>query len=236
EKKGYILGASILGDRAGEIISQIQTIKSLHINMGKLSGVIHPYPTYSEVLVKIGKKVYVDNLLNQPVVKTFNKAKAGEIPAERVAIYGAATAAGIGIANMAIQNNIKPKLGVENGRLKEMPSTPNAVSSQTISKDKYVQALPYAGDRQQSEKCLVGMLKGYQDVEIVQHEERYIHAVAKSKLFKFKDDIEFYFNESKQQIEFRSASRVGYSDNGVNRKRYDEMRNRYMSIASHNRR
>src|SRR5690606_32447024 len=75
DKKGHILGATILGDRAGEIISQIQTLKTLDINMGKMSGVIHPYPTYSEVLVKIGKKVMVDNLFNLPPVKTFNQAK-----------------------------------------------------------------------------------------------------------------------------------------------------------------
>ncbi|WP_282021001.1 FAD-dependent oxidoreductase [Planomicrobium okeanokoites] len=236
DKKGYILGASILGDRAGEIISQIQTIKALHINMGKLSGIIHPYPTYSEVLVKIGKKVYVDNLLNQPVVKTFNKARAGELPAEKIGIYGAAAAAGIGIANMAIKNNVKPKLGVKNGRLKEMPITPNAVSSQTKSKDKYVQAFPYIDSKQQAKKCLIGMLKGYQGVEIMQNEDNYIHAVAKSKVFKFKDDLEFYFNDAAQQIEFRSASRVGTSDAGVNRKRYEEMRRRYLSIASHNNR
>lgn len=234
DKKGYILGASILGDRAGEIISQIQTIKSLHINMGKLSGVIHPYPTYSEVLVKIGKKVYVDNLLNQPVVKTFNKARAGELPAEKIGIYGAVAAAGIGIANMAIKNNVKPKLGVQDGRLKEMPITPNAVSSQTKSKDKYVPAFPYADSQQQSKKCLIGMLKGYEGVEIVQEEDNYVHAIAKSKTFKFKDDLEFYFNDGARQIEFRSASRVGASDAGVNRKRYEEMRRRYLSIASHN--
>src|SRR5690606_26112361 len=107
--------------------------------MGKLSGVIHPYPTYSEVLVKIGKKVYVDNLLNQPVVKTFNQARAGELPPEKIALYGGAAAAGIGIASMAVKNNKKPKLGVENGRLTEIPSTPNAVSSQTASKGKFVQ-------------------------------------------------------------------------------------------------
>lgn len=236
DKKGFILGASILGDRAGEIISQIQTLKTLRINMGKLSGVIHPYPTYSEVLVKIGKKVYVDNLLNQPVVKTFNKARAGELPANKIALYGGAAAAGIGIASMAIKNNVQPKLGVEYRRLKEVPSTPNAVSSQTSSQSKYVKAFPYAGDRQQSEKCLIAMLKGYENVEIVQREHLYIHAVAKSKTFKFKDDIEFYFNDVDQQIEFRSQSRVGYSDNGVNRKRYDEMKDRYMSIASHNHR
>lgn len=235
DKKGYILGASILGDRAGEIISQIQTIKSLHINMGKLSGVIHPYPTYSEVLVKIGKKVYVDNLLNQPVVKTFNQAKAGELPAGKIAGYGAAAAAGIGIANMAIKNNVKPKLGVENGRLKKMPSTPNAVSSQSIPKDKYVPALPYNGTKSEAKKNLIGMLKGYEGVEIVQNDENYVYAVATSKKMKFKDDIEFYFNDAAQWIEFRSASRVGYSDNGVNRKRYEEMKNRYNSISKHTR-
>ncbi|TAA70510.1 FAD-dependent oxidoreductase [Planococcus salinarum] len=235
DKKGYILGASILGDRAGEIISQIQTIKSLHINLGKLAGVIHPYPTYSEVLVKIGKKVYVDNLLNQPVVKTFNKAKAGELPAEKIAVYATAAAAGLGLVNMALQNNLKPKLGVENGRLKEVPPTPNAISSQTSSKDKYVEGFPYSGSRADSKKCLIGMLKGFEGVEVLQDDEHYVYAVAKSKAFKFKDDIEFYFNDAAQQIEFRSASRVGVSDSGVNRQRYEEMKRRYLGIASHNR-
>lgn len=235
DKKGYILGASILGDRAGEIISQIQTIKSLHINLGKLAGVIHPYPTYSEVLVKIGKKVYVDNLLNQPVVKTFNKAKAGELPAEKIAVYATAAAAGIGLVNMALKNNLKPKLGVENGRLKEVPPTPNAISSQTSAKDKYVEGFPYSGSRADSKKCLIGMLKGFEGVEIIQDEDYYVYAVAKSKAFKFKDDLEFYFNDAAQQIEFRSASRVGVSDSGVNRQRYEEMKRRYLGIASHNR-
>ncbi len=233
DKKGYVLGATILGDRAGEIISQIQTIKSLHINMGKLSSVIHPYPTYSEVLVKIGKKVFVDNLLNQPVVKTFNKARAGELPKEKVAIAGVAAAAGIGLANFVIQNNFKPKLGVENGRLKEVPSTPNAVSSQTNDSDKQVLAWPYNGSKQQAKKSLIGMLKSYKGIEIKQNDEQYVHAVFTTKGFKFKDDIEFYFNDAAQQIEFRSASRVGYSDWGVNRERYDEMRSRYFNISAH---
>ncbi len=235
DKKGYILGASILGDRAGEIISQIQTLKTLGINMGKLSSVIHPYPTYSEVLVKIGKKVYVDNLLNQPVVKTFNKAKAGELPVGKIGLYGAAAAAGVVIANMAVQNNSKPQLGVKNGRLKEMPSTPNAVSSQTTVKGKFVPAWPYNGSKEQAKKNVLGMLKSYEGVRIVQVSHNYIYAVETSKLMRFKDDIEFYFNDAAQQIEFRSASRVGYSDQGVNRKRYEEMRKRYSSISTHTR-
>jgi pyruvate/2-oxoglutarate dehydrogenase complex dihydrolipoamide dehydrogenase (E3) component/uncharacterized protein (DUF1499 family) len=235
DKKGYVLGASVLGDRAGEIISQIQTIKTLHINMGKLSGVIHPYPTYSEVLVKIGKKVYVDNLLNQPVVKTFNKVKDGELPAEKMAIYGAAAAAGIGIANMAVKNNKKPKLGVKNGYLREVPSTPNAVSSQTHKKDKHVASWPYNGSKAQAKKNLIGMLKSYEGVKIHQNDDNYVYAVATSKVMKFKDDIEFYFNDAAERIEFRSASRIGYSDAGVNRKRYEDMAKRYFSISTHTR-
>ncbi|MGE6369993.1 FAD-dependent oxidoreductase [Planococcus kocurii] len=233
DKKGYILGASILGDRAGEIISQIQTIKTLKINMGKLSGVIHPYPTYSEVLVKIGKKVYVDNLLNQPLVKTFNKAKDGELSVEKMALYGTAAVAGISLANIAIQNSVKPKLGEKNGRLKEMPSSPNAVSSQTTAKDKHVPAWPYNGSKNDAKKSLIGMLKGYEGAEIRQNDENYVYVVVTSKALKFKDDIEFFFNDATQRIEFRSASRVGYSDWGVNRNRYDDMRNRYYSISTH---
>ncbi|AIY05440.1 FAD-dependent pyridine nucleotide-disulfide oxidoreductase [Planococcus sp. PAMC 21323] len=232
DKKGYILGASILGDRAGEIISQIQTIKTLKINMGKLSGVIHPYPTYSEVLVKIGKKVFVDNLLNQPVVKTFNQAKAGELPAKKIGIYGAVATAGIGIANLVLNNNLKPKLGVENGRLKEIPSTPNAISSQTTKQEMHVPAWPYNGNKHMAKQSLLRMLENYEGIKIQQNDGNYVHAVAVSKPLGFKDDIEFYFNDQAERIEYRSASRVGYSDWGVNRERYDDMRGRYFSILA----
>lgn len=69
DRKGRILGASILGDRAGELISELQVLKTLGIPLGKLKDVIHPYPTYSEILVKIAKRVYVDTLLGRPLVK-----------------------------------------------------------------------------------------------------------------------------------------------------------------------
>lgn len=69
DRKGRILGASILGDRAGELISELQVLKTLGIPLGKLKDVIHPYPTYSEILVKIAKRVYVDTLLERPLVK-----------------------------------------------------------------------------------------------------------------------------------------------------------------------
>ena len=45
-----------------------------------------------------------------------------------------------------------------------------------------------------------------------------VHYVETSKVFKFKDDLEFYFEDSNQVIQFRSKSRVGHTDLGVNRK------------------
>lgn len=72
-KKGKVLGTSILGERAGELISEVQVVKTLGLPYRKLAHVIHPYPTYGEALNKVGKSVAVDALLNHPVVKLFRK-------------------------------------------------------------------------------------------------------------------------------------------------------------------
>jgi len=75
DKKGKILGTSILGERAGELISEVQVLKTLGLSYKKLLNVIHPYPTYSEALNKISKSVAVDALFNNPLVKLFRKGK-----------------------------------------------------------------------------------------------------------------------------------------------------------------
>lgn len=69
DRKGRILGASILADRAGELISELQVMKTLGKRLGDFANVIHPYPTYAEVFSKLGKKAKVDQLLNHPIVK-----------------------------------------------------------------------------------------------------------------------------------------------------------------------
>jgi len=73
DSKGKVLGASILADRAGEMIGEIQVVKTFNHNFSKLSNVIHPYPTYGEVFNKIGKKVAIDNILGHPLIKLFRK-------------------------------------------------------------------------------------------------------------------------------------------------------------------
>jgi uncharacterized protein (DUF1499 family) len=60
--------------------------------------------------------------------------------------------------------------------------------------------------------------------KIITEKDDYIHAEYTSALFRFVDDVELYFDKAKKIIHVRSASRVGYGDMGVNRKRVEELR------------
>ena len=64
--------------------------------------------------------------------------------------------------------------------------------------------------------------------KIIELSDIYLHAEFESRIFRFIDDVEFLVNEDKKIIEVRSASRVGYGDFGVNRKRVEMLRNQYL--------
>lgn len=74
---------------------------------------------------------------------------------------------------------------------------------------------------------LLGVLNSFNRVRIVEIEEDYIHAEFVSFIFRFVDDVEFYFDNAKKLIQVRSASRTGYSDLGVNRRRIEEIRKQF---------
>jgi uncharacterized protein (DUF1499 family) len=69
---------------------------------------------------------------------------------------------------------------------------------------------------------LAGIFKSLR-FEIVTQSENYIHGVATSLIFRFKDDVEFFYNQEGSELQFRSESRTGYSDLGVNRKRIQQI-------------
>ena len=63
---------------------------------------------------------------------------------------------------------------------------------------------------------------------ILTKEEDYIRVEYTSRLFRFVDDVEFYFPEE-PVIHVRSASRLGYSDLGANRRRVERIRELFFS-------
>ena len=61
-------------------------------------------------------------------------------------------------------------------------------------------------------------------VRIVEQTGGYLHAEYRSRLFRFVDDLELQLRADQRIIAVRSASRLGYSDFGVNRRRVETLR------------
>lgn len=125
---------------------------------------------------------------------------------------------------MIAKNTMTPSgLGVKNGQLAPMPNSPNAVSSQTKDEKKKVEPFPFKGNLKATKDAVKRMLLTYGNIEIRTKEINYIHAVSTTPLMRYHDDLEFYFDEKAGLVHFRSASRIGYSDMGLNRERYNRL-------------
>ncbi len=109
--------------------------------------------------------------------------------------------------------------GVTDGRLATCGSAPNCVSSAELRKAYRVPAMGYEGSSRSIRELILKVLRGWPHTTIVRAGESYILAECKSRWFGFVDDLEIYIDEKEERIQFRSASRVGYSDLGANRKR-----------------
>ena len=107
------------------------------------------------------------------------------------------------------------------------PDTPNCVSSLAEDKKHFIEPISYQGENAVAQHELLGVLKYFKRVRMVRVEEDYIHAEFVSFIFRFVDDVEFYFDNAKNLIQVRSASRTGYSDLGVNRRRVEEIRKQF---------
>lgn len=132
---------------------------------------------------------------------------------------------------MFMQCSTVPKMkhGGTGRELLPCPKSPNCVSSLSEDESHYVKPLAYEVTVEKAKQKLIGVISSMKRSEIVTAEDNYLHATFFSFLFRFVDDVEFYFDDDRKIIHVRSASRTGYSDLGVNRKRVEEIRKRFMS-------
>jgi len=132
----------------------------------------------------------------------------------------------------ANKNSAVPStLGVKEGALAPLPDSPNAVSSQTDQAAKRVESLPYSGTLEETKTLVKKAAAEFGGAQILAEKPDYLHMVFTVPVIPFKDDVEFYFSERDRVVHYRSASRVGYSDLGVNRKRYERLRSLYEQAA-----
>ncbi len=119
-------------------------------------------------------------------------------------------------------------LGVRDGRLAPCPKSPNCVSTDSSMDEKHrMEPILYTTSLAEARDRLAEILRGMPRTRVVTLEEDYLHAECRSRFFGFTDDVEFRFDDANKTIHFRSASRKGYSDLGVNRKRMEQIRERF---------
>lgn len=117
------------------------------------------------------------------------------------------------------------------GRLADCPDSPNCVSSKATDEKHAIQPFTYEGDKAKAYEALLTILASQKRTVIVEQTDDYLHLECKSMLFRFVDDVEFYFPKDEYVIHVRSASRTGYSDLGVNRKRMEQLRKQFTEVV-----
>ena len=122
------------------------------------------------------------------------------------------------------------KLGVSNGILTPCPKSPNCVSSQATDEKHRIEPLKYTGSRKNSKDKLLQVIRSIKRGKVVTEEKKYIHVEFRSALWRFTDDVEFYFDDNSKTIQVRSAARLGSYDLGVNRKRIERIRKEYKKL------
>lgn len=115
-------------------------------------------------------------------------------------------------------------LGVTSGRLAECPDSPNCVSTQSNYPEHMMDPIPFAQSANEAQARIESIIKAMPRSRIVTSETSYLHAEFSSLLLGFIDDVEILIDASESLTHFRSASRTGQSDLGVNRKRMERIR------------
>ncbi|MGR8953040.1 MAG: DUF1499 domain-containing protein [Gammaproteobacteria bacterium] len=104
------------------------------------------------------------------------------------------------------------------------PNSPNCVSSQATDADHFIAPFKIKGTPENAFAALKTALLRQSRTVITEATDTSLHAEATSLIFRFVDDVDALLDADAGVIHIRSASRVGYSDLGVNRRRVEALR------------
>lgn len=128
-----------------------------------------------------------------------------------------------GLAMLSFFSPKAPALGISNGQLSECPGSPNCVCSMTKLEDFAMEPIPFPGEDDSAADALNRVKQiiaaEFPRATLTEEDDNYLRYEFKTFVFRFVDDVELLAVPDEKLIHFRSASRVGKSDLGVNRKR-----------------
>jgi uncharacterized protein (DUF1499 family) len=130
-----------------------------------------------------------------------------------------------------LQGTPPAELGVRDGRLQPPSANQNSVSSQAALYPDHPQRsyaaiapLDLRGDGPATLARIKAVVTGMAGAKVVRNDADYLYVQFTSSMLKFVDDTEFWFDPVNKVVQVRSASRLGRSDLGVNRKRIETIR------------
>jgi len=115
------------------------------------------------------------------------------------------------------------------GQFAKCPEKPNCVSTKNSSIKNTIKPIFYKGSHENAKQNLLLAIKTFGSAKVKKELDQFIHVEFTSNIFRFIDDVEFYLTEQ-GVIHFRSASRIGHSDLGVNRRRVEMIRIAFNNI------
>ena len=115
-------------------------------------------------------------------------------------------------------------VGLKDGQLAPLPDSPNCVSTVATDSVHAIKPFTFIASPNQAMQSLRAVVESMPGAAVVEHRDGYLYAEFRSRIFRYVDDVEFLIDGDALVIHFRSASRVGYSDMGVNRARLEQIR------------
>ncbi len=113
-------------------------------------------------------------------------------------------------------------LGVKEGRFSPCKRSPNCVSSQADPGDRehYIAPIVFRGSMTTLRRAVESMERAI----VINVDSNYLYAEYRTRLMRYVDDVELYYDEKQSLVHVRSASRLGRRDFGVNRNRVEALR------------
>ncbi len=92
-----------------------------------------------------------------------------------------------------------------------------------------MEPIPYAGPLPEARERMLSVLRSLPRTTLVEEGADVLKAKCRSRIFRFVDDVEIHFDDAAKLIHFRSASRLGRRDFGVNRERMETVRRAFLA-------
>lgn len=104
-------------------------------------------------------------------------------------------------------------------RLAPCPDRPNCVSTESADRRHRMRPIPFRGAGELALERMATVIAAQPRAAVRHREHGWLHAEFRSRLLGYVDDVDVEVDEAAGVLRFRSASRKGHWDVGVNRRR-----------------